>query len=252
MHLTINQPAVVPASSCICSLDMHDYLNQLYLQISNFPKQVDATMLAYGALAAVGGVVLYANLPTRLTLGHVVPSVDYLSKAKLIPIITDENHIDERIAVLASSLFDKGPTMVMAVRRPGCMFCRKEAAALSSLEPEAKAAGIEMVAVVHETKGVNEFMPYFKGDVYYDKERHFYGPNQRWLPLWMGFLRIKTYWNAYKTKKAGFVGNSDGEGRLLGGVYLVVNNELVYSHLEREWGDAANIDEIRDAIRKLK
>ncbi|PIO75835.1 hypothetical protein TELCIR_02102 [Teladorsagia circumcincta] len=208
--------------------------------------------LGYGALAVAGSALLYANLPTRWTLGAAVPSVDYLSKAKLIPIIDDESRIDEKISVLASSLFDKGPTMVMAVRRPGCMFCRKEAAALSSLEPELKAAGIDLVAVVHETKGVNEFKPYFKGDIYYDKERHFYGPNERWLPLWMGFLRIKTYVNMYKTKKAGFVGNTDGEGRLLGGLYLVSNNELIYTHLEKEWGDAANIDEVRDAIKKFK
>ncbi|PIO69584.1 hypothetical protein TELCIR_08587 [Teladorsagia circumcincta] len=164
--------------------------------------------LGYGALAVAGSALLYANLPTRWTLGAAVPSVDYLSKAKLIPIIDDESRIDEKISVL--------------------------------------------VAVVHETKGVNEFKPYFKGDIYYDKERHFYGPNERWLPLWMGFLRIKTYVNMYKTKKAGFVGNTDGEGRLLGGLYLVSNNELIYTHLEKEWGDAANIDEVRDAIKKFK
>ncbi|XGW09113.1 hypothetical protein V3C99_011430 [Haemonchus contortus] len=208
-------------------------------------------MLGYGAIAALGGAFLYANLPTRLTIGAVVPTAAYLSQAKLIP-ISDEAQVNERLAVQASSLFEKGPTMVMAVRRPGCMFCRKEAAELSSLEPDMKAAGIQLVAVVHETKGVNEFKPYFKGDVYFDKERHFYGPNQRWLPLWMGFLRVGTYVNAFKAKQAGFVGNADGEGRLLGGIYLIANNELVYSHLEKEWGDAAKIDEVRSAIHKLK
>ncbi|VDO42790.1 unnamed protein product [Haemonchus placei] len=224
-------------------------------------------MLGYGAIAALGGAFLYANLPTRLTIGAVVPTAAYLSQAKLIP-ISDEAQVNERLAVQvtfslkrASSLFDKGPTMVMAVRRPGCMFCRKEAAQLSSLEPDMKASGIQLVAVVHETKGVNEFKPYFKGDVYFDKEdvllfallqRHFYGPNQRWLPLWMGFLRVGTYVNAFKAKQAGFVGNADGEGRLLGGIYLIANNELVYSHLEKEWGDAANIDEVRSAIHKFK
>ncbi|WKX93511.1 hypothetical protein Q1695_011074 [Nippostrongylus brasiliensis] len=207
--------------------------------------------LGYGALAALGGALLYANLPTRLTIGAIVPTAAYLSKAKLIP-IADEARVDESNLVEASSLFAKGPTMVMAVRRPGCMLCRKEAAELSSLEPNMKAAGINLVAVVHETKGVNEFKPYFKGDVYFDKERHFYGPNQRWIPLWMGFLRVGSYVNIYKAKKAGFTGNTDGEGRLLGGVYLIANNELVYSHLEKEWGDAADIDEVRAAIEKFK
>ncbi|VDO12787.1 unnamed protein product [Haemonchus placei] len=68
----------------------------------------------------------------------------------------------------------------------------------------------------------------------------------------MGFLRVGTYVNAFKAKQAGFVGNADGEGRLLGGIYLIANNELVYSHLEKEWGDAANIDEVRNAIHKFK
>ncbi|KAK6035457.1 hypothetical protein COOONC_27038 [Cooperia oncophora] len=147
-------------------------------------------MLGYGALAALGGAIFYANLPTKLTIGAVVPTAAYLAKAKLIPIF-DEAHVDEKIAVQASSLFDKGPTMVMAVRRPGCMFCRKEAAALSTLEPDMKSAGINLVAVVHETKSATNSS------------------------------RI-----------------SMGRGRttLTRGVYLVVNNELVYSHLEKGMG----------------
>ncbi|VDN38962.1 unnamed protein product [Cylicostephanus goldi] len=60
--------------------------------------------------------------------------------------------------------------MVMAVRRPGCLTCRREAAELSNLEPNMKSAGVNLIAVVHETKGVNDFKPFFKGDVYYDKE----------------------------------------------------------------------------------
>ncbi|VDM72828.1 unnamed protein product [Strongylus vulgaris] len=39
--------------------------------------------------------------------------------------------------------------------------------------------------------------------------------------------------------------------RLLG-VYLIANKELVYSHLEQEWGDAANIAEVREMIEKFK
>ncbi|EYB84544.1 hypothetical protein Y032_0314g2224 [Ancylostoma ceylanicum] len=208
-------------------------------------------MFGYGALAALGGAFLYANLPTRLTIGAVAPTASYLSGAKLV-LISDEARVDETKMVQASSLFSKGPTMVMAVRRPGCMLCRKEAAELSTLEPNMKAAGINLVAVVHETKGVNDFKPYFKGEVYLDKERHFYGPNERWLPLWMGFLRVGSYVNIYNARKAGYHGNTDGEGRLLGGVFLIANNELVYAHLEQEWGDAANLSEVRRAIEKFK
>ncbi|KAJ1370962.1 hypothetical protein KIN20_032806 [Parelaphostrongylus tenuis] len=238
-------------------------------------------MFGYGALAALGGAILYANLPTRLTIGAVTPTVSYLSEAKLIS-VGDEAKVYEGKVVQASSLFSKGPTMVMAVRRPGCLLCRKEAAELSSLSPILESAGIQLVAVVHEVKGVNEFKPYFKGDVYFDTEvTTLYGPNQRWLPLWMGFLRIGSYVNIYKAKKAGFHGNTDGEGRLLGeywlsvspcdledslavafhgvfvvdcrrvlgGVFLIADNKLLYAHLEKEWGDAANVNEIRDFIK---
>ncbi|KHJ98628.1 hypothetical protein OESDEN_01382 [Oesophagostomum dentatum] len=208
-------------------------------------------MLGYGALAALGGAILYANLPTRLTIGAVAPTAAYLAQAKLIP-ISDEAHLEETKTTEASTLFSKAPTMVMAVRRPGCLLCRKEAAELSSLEPNMKAAGINLIAVVHETKGVDNFKPYFKGDVYYDKERRFYGPNERWLPLWMGFLRVSSYWNIYKARRAGYHGNTEGEGRLLGGVFLIANNDVVFAHLEKEWGDAANISEVRAAIEKFK
>lgn len=90
------------------------------------------------------------------------------------------------------------------------------------------------MAVVHETKGVPEFQPWFKGDVYFDEEvklhnlgiclatknlqKRFYGPKQRWMPTWLGFLRVGTYMNVYKAKKEGASGNMEGEGRLLGGL----------------------------------
>lgn len=71
---------------------------------------------------------------------------------------------------------------------------------------------------MHETRGANEFKSWFSGgDVYLDTDRTFYGPNERWLPVWMGFLRFGTYSNVYKAKKAKVEGNMEGEGRLLGG-----------------------------------
>uniref|UniRef100_A0A914D3R7 Peroxiredoxin-like 2A n=1 Tax=Acrobeloides nanus TaxID=290746 RepID=A0A914D3R7_9BILA len=139
----------------------------------------------------------------------------------------------------------------MAVRRPGCAFCRKEAKELSSIKDQLDKAGVRLLGVVHETKGVNEFKPYLAGDVYYDSEKKFFGPKERWLPLWMGFLRFSTYANLYKTKKAGVEGNMEGEGRLLGGVYLINKNEMVYGHLEKEWGDNVEIEEILEALKKI-
>ncbi|CAB3404676.1 unnamed protein product [Caenorhabditis bovis] len=211
-------------------------------------------MLGFGALAALGSAIFYANLPTRLTIGAVAPSFSYLAQAKLLNVkggVNDAESVDESESISGAKLFEPGPILVMAVRRPGCLLCRREAAQLYTLQPFLKEHGIRMAAVVHETLGANKFKEFFPSDVYLDTERHFYGPNERWLPIWMGFLRFGTYANVYRAKKAKIDGNLEGEGRLLGGVYLIANNEIVYTHLEKEWGDAADIDEVSAAVHKF-
>jgi hypothetical protein len=204
--------------------------------------------LGYGAVSAVVGAILYANLPTTITLGAAVPSVAYLSDAKLIK-IDDEKDVLGGKQIRAKTLFDQGPTLVMAVRRPGCTFCRHEAKALSAIKDKLDAAGIHLVGIVHETHGVNDFKPFLSGDVYYDIDRKFYGPKERWMPVWLGFLRLSTYLNAYRTRDT--KGNFEGEGRLLGAVYLINKDKMVWSHLEKSWGDAADIDEVLTAIKKV-
>jgi len=46
----------------------------------------------------------------------------------------------------------------------------KEALGLSSLLPELDTHGVKLHAVVHQTLGVDEFRPFFKGDIYLDTE----------------------------------------------------------------------------------
>uniref|UniRef100_A0A8R1DFC8 Peroxiredoxin-like 2A n=1 Tax=Caenorhabditis japonica TaxID=281687 RepID=A0A8R1DFC8_CAEJA len=212
-------------------------------------------IFGYGGMAALGGALIYANLPTAWTIGAVAPTFAHLAASKLVPIrgAPGEKELVERSELFTGeSLFKKGPIMVMAVRRPGCLLCRREAAELHTLLPLLKENGIGMAAVVHETRGANDFKSWFSGgDVYLDTERHFYGPNERWLPIWMGFLRFGTYSNTYKAKQAKVEGNLVGEGRLLGGVYLIANNTIAYTHLEKEWGDAANIAEVKAAVEKF-
>ena len=41
---------------------------------------------------------------------------------------------------------------------------------LSSLTPELDHKGVPLIGVVHETIGVEEFKPYFKGDIYLDEK----------------------------------------------------------------------------------
>jgi len=39
----------------------------------------------------------------------------------------------------------------------------------------------------------------------------------------------------------------------ISGVYLIGSNkQIVYTHLEREWGDAARVDEVLNAVRNLE
>ncbi|VDP50703.1 unnamed protein product [Heligmosomoides polygyrus] len=33
---------------------------------------------------------------------------------------------------------------------------------------------------------------------------------------------------------------------------MVANNQVVFSHLEQEWGDKADVNEVRKAIEKFK
>ena len=125
--------------------------------------------LGYGAISAVLGAVLYANAPTRYTLGNVVPTVSHLAGAKLIKLNTEKDALTGK-PILAKEIFDKGPTLVMAARRPGCTFCRKEASELSSIKDKLDAAGVQLIAVVHEYQGADQFKPFLKGDLYFDTE----------------------------------------------------------------------------------
>ncbi|GMT20071.1 hypothetical protein PFISCL1PPCAC_11368, partial [Pristionchus fissidentatus] len=193
--------------------------------------------------------LIYANLPTRLTIGHITPPLSHLKKAKLVK-IEDEHSIDREKAISGES-FLSTPSLVVAVRRPLCILCRREAAHISTLKPLLNEAGIRLVAVTYQTKGVNRFKNDFDGDVYLDTKRTFYGPHERWLPHWMGLLRFSLVLPLIASIREGLGRAHDlrGEGRLLGGVFLMDGNELVWSHLERYWGDKADVEEIKAAIR---
>jgi hypothetical protein len=51
-------------------------------------------------------------------------------------------------------------------------FCldTQEAKELSSLKPQLDEAGFQLNAVVHERLGVDEFRPYFDGEIFLDEE----------------------------------------------------------------------------------
>jgi len=196
------------------------------------------------------GAFGYANLPTRLTCRAAAPSVKYLAEGQLTLIEPGKSYD----TVKAGDLFARrSPMLIYVVRRPGCPFCRGQASRIyDELGTKLDEKQVSLVGVFHETLGVEEFRPFLKGaELYYDPKKHFYGPEERWLPNWVGFLRVSTYLNYLKIKK-GTTGNGAGEGRLLGGMYLLnKDQQIVFTHLEKTWGDQVDMKELAGAVNQL-
>ncbi|CAH1794450.1 unnamed protein product [Owenia fusiformis] len=130
--------------------------------------------------------------------------------------------------------------------------CREEATRLSSLKPDLDALGVRLAAVVHERTGVSGFKPYFAGDIYWDKKRHFYGPHERWASIG-DLLRLDVISRGIDMYKKGVDGNLKGEGRLLGGCYVIGPGDqgILYQHQENSFGDTSNTTEVLEAVKKI-
>uniref|UniRef100_A0AC35GKZ8 Uncharacterized protein n=1 Tax=Panagrolaimus sp. PS1159 TaxID=55785 RepID=A0AC35GKZ8_9BILA len=73
--------------------------------------------LGYRAVSAMVGAIVYTILPTSITIGTATPTVDFLSNAKLIKTDDDKDVLGGK-QIQGRDLFDNGPTLIMAVRRP--------------------------------------------------------------------------------------------------------------------------------------
>lgn len=132
--------------------------------------------------------------------------------------------------------------------------CREEAEELSSLKPELEELGVPLYAVVKEDVGkeVQTFRRYFKGEVFMDEKRRFYGPQERKLgPL--GFLRTGVWMSFLRAFKKGFIGNMFGEGFVLGGVFVIGQGQqgILLEHREIEFGDKVNTKDVIEAARRI-
>lgn len=130
--------------------------------------------------------------------------------------------------------------------------CREEAQSLSSLLPDMEARGVRLYGVVHETLGAEDFKTFFKGEVFYDPKHVFYGPQERWCSL-TGILNIKTIMRVVESIRNETPGNLQGEGRLLGGVFVIGPGEqgVVFQHHEKVYGDYADLALVKDALLKV-
>lgn len=132
--------------------------------------------------------------------------------------------------------------------------CREEAAELSSLKPQLDELGVPLYAVVKEDIGteVENFRAYFKGEIFLDEKRRFYGPRERKMGL-LAFFRVGVWMSGLRAFKKGVMGNIQGEGFVLGGVFVIGRGQqgILLEHREIEFGDKVNIEDVIRAARRI-
>ncbi|KAE8678403.1 putative Armadillo/beta-catenin-like repeat family protein [Hibiscus syriacus] len=131
----------------------------------------------------------------------------------------------------ASELWRYKPTVLLCIRRPGCIMCRAEAHQLYAKKPIFDALGIQMLAVLHEhiESEVKDFWPrYWGGVVILDRT--------------MGFF------------KALGDQNLKGEGEIKGGLFIVGQGGtgIAYQFIERNFGDWAPVAEVVEICARLQ
>ena len=110
--------------------------------------------------------------------------------------------------------------------------------------------GIKLYGVVHEEKGWEEFKEYLQAEIFLDSSRGFFGPEEKWIGL-SEFIKPVNWISSYRAWRDGFSGNSEGEGRLLGGLYIISNESV-----ELEWrasaiGDSCPLEFVEDTIKRF-
>ncbi|XP_017267685.1 peroxiredoxin-like 2A [Kryptolebias marmoratus] len=131
---------------------------------------------------------------------------------------------------------------------------RMEAAELSSLKPQLDKLWLPLYAVVkgNISTEVQNFRPFFSGEVFLDDERRFYGPRERKMGL-LAFLRLGVWLSGVRAFRKGFIGNVLGEGFVLGGVFVVGRGQQGYflEYREEEFGDKVSVSDVLRAARKI-
>nr|KAF6304235.1 peroxiredoxin like 2A [Myotis myotis] len=171
-----------------------------------------------GALGAAALALLLANTDLFLSKPQRA-TLEYLEEIDLKTLEKEPRTFK------AKELWEKKGAVIMAVRRPGCFLCREEAADLSSLKPKLDELGVPLYAVVKEQvrTEVKDFQPYFKGEI-------------------------------FRARSGGFSGNLEGEGFILGGVFVVGSGKqgILLEHREKEFGDKVNLVSVLEAAKKIK
>lgn len=132
--------------------------------------------------------------------------------------------------------------------------CREEASELSSLKPQLEELGVPLVAVIKENVGteIEDFRPHFAGDIYVDEQKLFYGPLQRKMGG-LGFIRLGVWQNFVRAWRSGYQGNMNGEGFILGGVFVIGSGDqgILLEHREKEFGNKVDPADVLEAVKKI-
>ncbi|XP_034632267.1 peroxiredoxin-like 2A isoform X1 [Trachemys scripta elegans] len=205
--------------------------------------------IGLGAIGVAVTGILLANTDLFLSKPEAA-SLEFLETTELKSV----GEAEER-TFKAGELWKKNGAVIMAVRRPGCFLCREEASELSSLKPQLDQLGVPLYAVVKEKIGteVEDFQHYFKGEIFLDEKKKFYGPHKRKM-LSMGLIRLGVWQNFLRAWKNGYSGNLEGEGFILGGVYVIGAGKqgVLLEHREREFGDKVSLQSVLEAAEKIK
>lgn len=124
---------------------------------------------------------------------------------------------------------------------------------MSALKPALDELDVPLAAVLHEELGAKEFQEFFKGPLFLDVDKKFYGPDERRM-LWMGFLRLSMWTSIIGTIKKDIPGNLEGDGTLLGGVFVLGPKDtgVVFEHRQTHFADYVNTTQVLEAVRKMK
>ncbi|KAJ0038654.1 hypothetical protein Pint_23427 [Pistacia integerrima] len=154
------------------------------------------------------------------------------------------------------------PTVLLCIRRPGCIMCRAEAHQLYAKKPLFDALGVQLVAVLHEyiESEVKDFWPrYWGGVIAYDQGREFFkalgGGKLLKDKFLSGFVfNPRAIVNYKRAKAMGVEQNFKGEGEIKGGLFIVGRGRsgIAYQFIERNFGDWAPVAEVIEICTQLQ
>ncbi|KAG1936992.1 peroxiredoxin-like 2A isoform b [Pimephales promelas] len=192
--------------------------------------------LGLGAVGAAIAGLIFANTDFLLTK-PAPATVEYLGNADLKTIDSDERTLKAKV------LWERSGAVIMA-----------EASELSSLKPQLDKLGVPLYAVVKENVGteIQAFRPQFAGEIFLDEKQAFYGPQQRKMGG-LGFIRLGVWQNFIRAWRSGYQGNMNGEGFILGGVFVIGSGEqgVLLEHREKEFGDKVSLESVLEAAKKI-